>query len=629
MPGIVGLITKMPRQRAAEELLCMGKTLCHETFYVAGTWIDEPLGVYVGWAERKGSFSQGMPLRNEGANRVLVFSGEEFPEPGIRRDLKARNHKFDEDGASYLVHLSEEDPSFPKHLNGRFHGLLTDSNLGSAILFNDRYGMHRLYYHESKEAFYFAAEAKAILAVCPETRELNSRALAEFVSCSCTLEGRSLFEGIHIMPSGSRWSFCGGRLIKKEAYFKPEEWEGQEPLEPNEYYRKFRDVFARNLPRYFESAERVAMSLTGGLDTRIIMAWQRSAPGSLPCYTFGGMLRDSQDVVVGRQVAAACGQLHETVPVTEEFLARFPYYAERTIYLSDGCVDVSIAPDLYLHERARGIAPVRMTGLYGSEVLRRVCTFKPEQPLPDLFAPEILNQFPSINGTYAHVRGGHPVSFAAFRQAPWSQYGILALEQTQCAVRTPFLDNDLVRVAFQAPQSPDISTRLIEEGNRSLARIRTDRGLGRSNGRLYEAVSRALFEFLFKAEYAYDMGMPQWLAGADHALHRFHLERLFLGRHKIYHFRMWYRGAFSRYVREMLLDSRTLTRPFFRRHGLEAIVEGHLKGIRNYTNQIHKVITLELLHRTFVDAGSFRMGPAGSNWETDNLLNHVQGMSLT
>ena len=41
------------------------------------------------------------------------------------------------------------------------------------------------------------------------------------------------------------------------------------------------------------------MSLTGGLDTRMIMAWQKADPGSLPCYTFGRMFRECQDVHVG------------------------------------------------------------------------------------------------------------------------------------------------------------------------------------------------------------------------------------------------------------------------------------------------------------------------------------------
>ena len=87
----------------------------------------------------------------------------------------------------YLVHLYEEDPSFPAGLNGRFHGLLTDRNRRTAVLFNDRYGMHRIYYHESKDAFYFAAEAKAILAVCPELRRMDPRGLGEFVACGLRL----------------------------------------------------------------------------------------------------------------------------------------------------------------------------------------------------------------------------------------------------------------------------------------------------------------------------------------------------------------------------------------------------------------------------------------------------------
>ena len=30
-------------------------------------------------------------------------------------------------------------------------------------------------------------------------------------------------------------------------------------------------------------------------------------------------------------------------------------------------------------------------------------------------------------------------------------------------------------------------------------------------------------------------------------------------------------------------------------------MQGHLKGDRNYTNEIHKVLTLEILHRLFLD----------------------------
>src|ERR1700756_1563751 len=212
MPGIVGLVTRMPRERAEAELLRMVEALRHESFYVVGTWIHEASGVYVGWVVRKGSFADGMPIHNERKDVCLVFSGEEFPEPGIAQRLKERGHEFDLDGPSYLVHLSEEQNTFPAGLNGRFQGLLTDSTAGTATLFNDRYGLHRIYYHEADEAFYFAAEAKAILGVRPQLRSVNPKSLGEFISCGCVLEDRSLFKGIQVLPAGSAWKFQDGVL---------------------------------------------------------------------------------------------------------------------------------------------------------------------------------------------------------------------------------------------------------------------------------------------------------------------------------------------------------------------------------------------------------------------------------
>jgi asparagine synthase (glutamine-hydrolysing) len=605
MPGIVGLITKMPRDRAERELQRMVAAVRHESFYETGTCVDESLGAYVGWVVQKRSFSEGMPLRNERGDLTLVFSGEEFSEPGVARRLKDRGHVFDPEGPSYLVHLTEEHSSFPAKLNGRFHGLLADRARKTVTLFNDRYGMHRVYYHESKEAFYFAAEAKAILALCPELRRADPRGLGEFVACGCVLENRTLFQGVYVLPPAAAWVFQNGSIERKDHYFIPRAWEQQEPLEPELYYKQLQEVFSRNLPRYFNGGERIGMSLTGGLDTRMIMAWHKSPSGSLPCYSFGGMYRDCQDVVVARQVARACGQPHEVIPVEKEFLSRFAHYAERAVYLTDGCTAVNRSADLYVNEQARKIAPVRMTGNYGGEVLRRVRAFKPVMPSPDLFRPEFSSQIHTAAETYAELVQGHPLSFAVFRQAPWHHYGLLALEESQLCLRSPYLDNEFVETVFRAPQSSltsnDTSLRLIADGDPSLSQIPTDRGFAGSRRGAYAAATHAFIEFTVKAEYAYDYGMPQWVAGIDHAFSRLHFERIFLGRHKFAHFRVWYRDALSEYVQAILLDSRTLSRPYLDPRGVEAVVQGHLKGGRNYTSEIHQLLTLELVNRLFLD----------------------------
>lgn len=69
----------MPRAWAEPRLSAMVEAIRHESFYVTGTWIDDSLGVYVGWAARENSFSDGMLIRNERDDIVLVFAGEDYP----------------------------------------------------------------------------------------------------------------------------------------------------------------------------------------------------------------------------------------------------------------------------------------------------------------------------------------------------------------------------------------------------------------------------------------------------------------------------------------------------------------------------------------------------------------------
>jgi hypothetical protein len=52
----------------------------------------------------------------------------------------------------------------------------------------------------------------------------------------------------------------------------------------------------------------------------------------------------------------------------------------------------------------------------------------------------------------------------------------------------------------------------------------------------------------------------------------------------------------------MLLDSRSLSRPYLQRNTLETIVHGHLKKGHNYTSELNTALTLELVHRLFLDS---------------------------
>jgi asparagine synthase (glutamine-hydrolysing) len=275
------------------------------------------------------------------------------------------------------------------------------------------------------------------------------------------------------------------------------------------------------------------------------------------------------------------------------------------VYFTDGAMDVTGAVELYVNRMAREIAPVRLTGNYGDEILRGNVAFRPSAEIEPLLSQDLVPLVRQAAATYAGERQGVRLSFIAFKQTPWHHYARFALERTQVMPRSPYLDNAVVALAYQVPEklatSCDCALRLIHEGDPELTRFPTDRGHLYDAMALTNRVRQCYQKLTARAEYAYDYGMPQWLARLDRIVAPLHLERLLLGRHKFYHFRVWYRDELSAYVKDVLLDARTRARPCFRGEKLEEIVGGHLSGRRNHTVEITKALTLELIHRQLID----------------------------
>jgi asparagine synthase (glutamine-hydrolysing) len=605
MPGIVGIISKHGPAEWRSLIQSMVKCLMHEPFYVSGIYINEEFGLWSGWTCHKGAFAGCLPIWNEKKDICLLFSGEDFADQADVDALRRSGHEFASDDASYLVHLYEEmGYAFLEKLNGWFSGVLLDLREQKVVLFNDRFGVNRIYYHEDARGFYFSSEAKALLKILPGTRQLNLRSLGEVLSCEAVLQNRSLFSGISLLPPGSAWVFSRGEPVKKKTYFKQEAWESQPELSESDFYERLKETWTRVLPRYFRAKQSIGLSLTGGVDSRMILAWSPCPPGTLPCYTWGGKYRDCADVKIARRIAKLCRQPHNTILVGTEFLSQFHDLAEKAVYISDGTMDVTGSIDMYVQRLARQIAPVRLSGVCGGEILRRLVMFKPDHPRQGVFDPGLESSFRDAAETYADELKGHRLSFTSFKQAPWYMASKFTVERSQITYRTPYFDNDLVALAYQTPAKllhNEPALRLIADGNPALGNIGTDRGLA---FRSIPGVNRALHwyqEFTFKAEYAYDSGMPQWLARLDHMFAPLRLERLFLGRHKVAHFRVWYRDELSPWLKEILLDSGARSRPYLRANSVEEILRAHSTGQRNYTFEIHKILTLEFIQRKLIE----------------------------
>src|SRR5438874_4014313 len=402
MPGIVGIVSQRPSEECQSLVKSMASSMQYESFYKSGFYSVPETGIYAGWVAHENSLAAGQPFFNERSDVVLLFSGECFVDPETRTELRQKGHELRQAAGGWMVHLYEEEGDcFFEKLNGLFSGLLIDKRYGKAFLFNDRYGVERIYWHQTKDVTYFASEAKALLRVLPELRAFDREGVAQFLAFGCTLGQGTLFRGVQSLPGASVWSFKNGNC-KKRKYFVPETWESQPILPAEAFVVEFQETFQRILPRYFESESRIGISLTGGQDSRMIMACLPKAGEKAVCYTFSGEKRDTLDALLAARVAEVCGLEHRILRIGRDFFSDFKSHVDRTVYVTDGSLGSLGAHEIYLNNQGRALSPVRLTGVFGGEVLRGVSMFKPLHLSHQLMNPDLAEAVTSCTRQWSH-----------------------------------------------------------------------------------------------------------------------------------------------------------------------------------------------------------------------------------
>jgi asparagine synthase (glutamine-hydrolysing) len=88
------------------------------------------------------------PIGNEDSTLWIVFNGEVFNHPELRRELRLRGHQFTtESDTEVVLHLFEErGPACRDRLNGQFAFAIWDEQQRELFLARDRLGILPLFY---------------------------------------------------------------------------------------------------------------------------------------------------------------------------------------------------------------------------------------------------------------------------------------------------------------------------------------------------------------------------------------------------------------------------------------------------------------------------------------------------
>jgi asparagine synthase (glutamine-hydrolysing) len=266
-----------------------------------------------------------------------LFHGDLHNEQELRASLEREPGSRELATASSLLAALYErhGASAATYLKGAFCAAVLDETKGALVLFNDLLGSYPIYWFSGPERFVFASELKSILRDPAIPRQLDARAVADFIQFGFVFGDRTLAESARILPSASTLTYrrsdgtCEIRRYRSIAeFFETTEAPKEVRLE------RLRSSFRRAVERTQSGDQTVGLSLSGGLDTRAILSAVSTTHGPISTYTLG--VKGCADDVIAEQLSRVAGTRHRFFELDDRYLSEFLPQLTRMVSLTDG-----------------------------------------------------------------------------------------------------------------------------------------------------------------------------------------------------------------------------------------------------------------------------------------------------
>lgn len=237
---------------------------------------------------------------------------------------------------------SNGDFRFLEQIDGTYSAVIYDSNQKKIHLITDALGLRQLYWIVRDGCLVWGSEVKAMLALPNFHPKIDSRALDEFLSVGHLLGDRTWFEGVELLPSGTvlTWDIKQ-RSIKKQRYWW---WDEIRPLagriDEGEVVEELGRLFIDAVNRRSRQGERVGLKLSGGCDSRAVLAAMPERGYPIHAVTFGK--KGCEDIRIAGLAARARGATHHVVEINRRnwFILRV-----RGVWKTDGHLEL-----LHMHD---------------------------------------------------------------------------------------------------------------------------------------------------------------------------------------------------------------------------------------------------------------------------------------
>jgi asparagine synthase (glutamine-hydrolysing) len=230
------------------------------------------------------------PMISECERYVLVYNGEIFNAPELRRNLEKEGEIFNTDHSDTEV-LFKLLIKYQEHklhlLNGMFSFSFYDKKENKLLIGRDRSGIKPLYYTKQNGVFAFSSEIKSLLTLPIISKTINKQSLFHYLSLMYVPGEYSIIENIKKLKPGYilKYNLVNNQVttiklldISFQSILK---------ISNNELNDNIYNTFLASVKRWSYSDVPISCALSGGLDSSSILGALAKLNINVKTYSLG------------------------------------------------------------------------------------------------------------------------------------------------------------------------------------------------------------------------------------------------------------------------------------------------------------------------------------------------------
>jgi asparagine synthase (glutamine-hydrolysing) len=630
MCGIAGFIAG-DEMATVEKVRRMTDSIVHRGPDEEGVFTERNVGLGMRRLSIIDLSGGSQPIYNEDRSVVIVYNGEVYNFPDLRKDLESKGHSFyTHTDTEVVVHLYEEmGAGCISKLRGMFALALYDWNKQTLLLARDRLGKKPLHYAVVGNTLYFASEIKSILAVAPELAEVDLEGVLQYFYYGYIPDPRTAFKRIKKLPPGHLLEYQRG-AIKVRQYWDVPTYGTNRPKSEAAGLEELDHRLAEATRIRLISDVPLGALLSGGVDSSIVVALMaRASSAPIKTFSIGFKAEQFNELPYARLVAERFGTDHHELIIDPDFQDTLEFLSRM---MEEPFGDSSMLATYYVCRMARQHVTVALSGDGGDElfagydrylgaIARRRYDRIP-QWVGRFYRDHLHERLPA--GTYGRNLAWNASLAARDRYLDEISF-FPALQRERGLFSDEFLGQaekledpwQLFRAYYdKAPASDPIGRLLYLDTKTYLA------------GDILTKVDRMSMATSLEVRVPMlDHEFVEWVAalpmewklrgGARKYLLKRLAEKLGIPGELLHRRKQgfqlplvdWMRKELKQELLQILLEPRTLQRGYFKPKAVRMLVDEHVSERRNRSGLLWRLLILELWHRNFLEARQFNSHP--------------------